>query len=562
MDAIELRKRYLKRFDSLMTERSSWDPHWRDLAEFIHPHRSRFWASQVNKGDRRNQSIINAAATRAARILASGMMAGITSPARAWFQITTPDPALADRQNVKAWLSQVVERMLDAFSKSNVYRALHATYEDLGVPGTSAFLLEEDAQSVMWAYTQPIGEYCLASNARLVVDTLYRELRMTVGQLMERAKSDGWNPSPRVKDLYERGDLDTWIDVVRVVEPRRQYDARKVGGKNMPIASCWFEKDGDVEVGILNEGGYRESPLLAPRWDVLGEDVYGHSPGMEALGDVRALQLYEMRKAQGVERIVEPPLVGPSSLRNQMASMFPGGITYLDMAVNGQKLEPIVQIHPAVIEASNDSIDRIERRIEAAFYADLWLMMSQEGDPQKTAREIVERHEEKMLQLGPVMERLEAELLNPLISRAFGILQRAGLLPPPPPELQGQDLRIEYLSVMAQAQKMVKGQSIQQLAGFVLQFAQVKPDVFDKVNTDEMVAQYADSLGLPPSLINPQDQVDAARQQRAQAQAQQAQAEQAAAMAKSAKDLGQTDMSQDSLLNRVVGGVAGAEAAS
>lgn len=559
MDARKRRQMYLKRREALKTERSSWDTHCRELSEFLQPWRSRFFAGAVNAGFKRHANIVNNTAGKAARVMASGIMAGVTSPARPWARYTLADYELASYGSVKEWLEQVSQIILAGFASSNLYNVLHGRYLDLGVFGTGPMLLEKQPGRSLHATPLPWGEYSLAIGEDDQVDTLYRDRVFTVKQLVQRFRLDAC--SLRVRGMFNQGQLDAHVEVVHVVEPRRDRDPNKAGPRNMPFSSCWFEKADDDQLGFLLESGYEELPLMAPRWDVLPGDAYGHSPGMAALGDAKALQLYEKQKALLVERMSNPAMVGPASLEGKDASITPGAITYLEAMGPQDRFQPAVEVNPAAIQAVELSIREHERRISSEFFADLWLMLSQSSDsPQQTAREVAEKHEEKLLQLGPVMERLEAELLNPLMARAFALFHREGLLPPPPREAQGQELRVEYSSMMAQAQKMVEGTAVERLVGFVANLATIKPDAPDKLDGDEAVEAYANALGASPRLVVPDDQVAATRQQRAQQRAAQAAQEQALAQAQTGKTLSETDMGGDNALTRLFGGVAAAQA--
>lgn len=552
-DGLTPRQRYQKRLQALKNERNSWMSHWRELADFIQPRKARLLSHEQNRGDRRNQNIINNTAGWGVRVLASGMMAGITSPARVWFRLTTPDPDLAEFGPVKQWLYEVESRIRMTFARSNIYNQLHQAYEALGTFGTACLYVEDDAEDVLRAYTFPLGSYALQNNARLRVDTVYRELSMTVGQLVEQFGLDA--VSLRVRTDYERGDVDRWVEVVHVIEPNRDMAYGRLGAPGMAFRSCWFEVgSGEADrAQFLRESGYEDFPVLAPRWSVTGEDVYGNSPGMDALGDVKALQLLERRKAQAVDKIVTPPMRAPASLMTTRASLLPGDITYVDTSTAAAgTFEPAMTINPAAVQVLEGSIREHEGRIKTAFYADLWLMLAEQAPSDMTAREVAERHEEKMLQLGPVMERLQDELLDPLVDRTFGILLRNGDLPPPPEELQGMDLRVEYLSIMAQAQKMLGITGVERLASFAGNLAAVKPEVLDKLDFDQMVDEYGQMLGVPPALVVPDEAVEKARAARAQ-QAQQMQAQAAAAQTvQGAKTLSETDMGGDSALSRML----------
>ena len=556
MEPLTQKQRYQRRLAALKSERESWVSHWRELADYVLPRKARLLASdRSSAGQKRNQNIINGTATWASRVLASGMMAGITSPARPWFRLTTPDPELAEFGSVREWLHLSEERLREAFAKSNVYNVLHGMDAGLGVFGTAAGLFEEDVEDGLRGYLLPLGSFSLATSARQRVDTVYRELQLSVGQLVEQFGLKAC--SQRVQNLYTEGQLDTWVDVVHVLEPHRDVQPGLIGPRGMAWTSCWHEAQGGPDEGMLRMSGYQEFPVLAPRWDVTGEDVYGSSPGMDALGDIRALQVLERRKGQLVDKLVNPPMRGPSNVAR--ASLLPGDFTPYDGSTT--KFEPAMEVHPQAVPAAAAEIREHEARIKTGFYADLWLMLSQSDSPQMTAREVAERHEEKMLQLGPVLERLQDELLDPLIDRAFAILARRGELPPPPDEMQGMDLRVEYISIMAQAQKLLGTSSIERLASFVGNLAAVKPEALDKLNIDELVDEYAGALGVKPDLVRTDEEVAAIRESRAQQMAAAQASEQATQAVQGAKVLSETDVSGDNALTRLLGNLGGTAAA-
>lgn len=556
----------------LESERSSFLTHWRDLADHIFPRRPRFMVSDTNKGDRRNQKIIDSTATLAGRTLRSGMMGGVTSPARPWFRLTTPDPDQAESSQVKAWLHTVTQRMSSVFLKSNLYNALPIVYGDMGSFGTGAMSIEEDFDDVIRCYPFPLGSYMIANNDRLKVDVFFRDFRMTVRQLVNRfgrkdsksGKIDWSNFSVHVKDLWERGQTEVWIDVCHLIKPNEDHNPKRLESQYKKYLSCYYEKGSSSASNAkylraeddlyLSEKGYDYFPILAPRWEVTGEDVYGTScPGMDALGDIKALQLMQKRKAQAIEKMVNPPMVGPSALKNQKASILPGDITYTDTREGMQGFRPAHEVNIRIQELIMD-IKEHEERVRRAFYEDLFLMLSTSDRREITAREVEERHEEKLLALGPVLEQLNQDLLDPLIDVTFEIMNRQGLIPRAPDDLHGVPLKVEYISVMAQAQKLVGISGIERFAGFVGQVVQVTGDhtILDKVDTDHMVDVYGDMTSIAPGIVRPDDQVTQIRQGRAKQQQAQAQTEQAAQQAQAAKNLSQTDLSGDNALTRMM----------
>lgn len=549
-------------------ERSSFMSHWRILGENIFPRRPRFTISDVNKGDRRNSNIVDSTATLAARTLRSGMMSGITSPARPWFRLSTPDPELAEFGPVKEWLYMVSQRMTTVFLRSNLYNGLPIVYGDLGCFGTSALFIEEDFEDVIRCYPMPIGSYCIANSDKLKVEVFLRQFRMTIRQLIQKFGADPGDPpgtihwdrfSVHVKRAYENNQFEQWVDVVHEIKPNQDWDPKKAASKYKKYSSCYYEfgqfNSGGYDVGddvFLSEKGYDFFPVLAPRWEVTGEDVYGtNCPGMEALGDIRQLQLGERRTMQAIEKMINPPMVGPSALRSQKATILPGDITYVD-SPNGQPaFRPAHEIQPRIQEMGMKQ-DQVRQRISRAFYEDLFLMMSQTDRRDITAREVEERHEEKLLALGPVLEQLNQDLLDPLIDVTFDIMVRQGWVPPPPEELQGMKLKVEYISVMAQAQKLVGISGVERFAGFVGQLGAVMPDVWDKVDTDQLIDIYGDMASTPPGIVRTDDQVAEIRANKQRAmQAQQA-SEMAAQASQATKNLSQSDMSGNNALTQLL----------
>ena len=560
----------------LENERATFLTHWRDISDFLLPRRSRFYTTDVNKGDRRNQKIIDSTGTLSLRTLRSGMMSGVTSPARPWFRLTTNDQRLAEFKPVENWLYEVTQIMTGSFLRSNIYNSLPIVYGDMGGFGTAAMLIEEDFDDVLRTYPFPIGSYMIANNDKLKVDVFFRDFRYTVRQLVQKfgvTKPNGqpdWSIfSSVVKNYWDRGNYETWIDVCHIIQPNEDYDPTKMHAKYKKYKSTYYERgyqgagtsanymnaEGDK---FLRESGYDLFPVVAPRWEVTGEDVYGTDcPGMTALGDVKQLQTEQKRKAQAIEKMVNPPMTGPTSLKNARASILPGDITFTDEREGQKGFRAAHEIDPRIRELMED-IQDVRGNIRRAFFEDLFLMLAQSDRREITAREIDERHEEKLLALGPVLEQLNQDALDPIIDLAFSYHLKQGRIPPPPKELEGQELKVEYISVMAQAQKLVGIGGIERFAGFAANMVKLSgdPATADKVNFDELLDEHGTSVGVPPAIIRSDEEVAAIRQQRQQA----AQAQQQAAMmesaTKSAKNLASADMEGDNALTRIAGAAA------
>lgn len=566
-DPIAKRNLYASLLGELKTERSTFDTHWRELADYFMPRRVRFYATDRNRGDKRNEKIINSAGKFAARTLQSGLHAGLTSPARPWMKLTLPDRNLGEFGPVREWLEAATKRMMTVLSVSNVYNTLPTVYGDLGVFGTGAMFVGEDARDIIRAKCYAIGSFMVGIDARDQVTTFAREYELTVRQVVEQfgLQPDGrtinWSTiSSTVKHLWDRGTTEAPILINWIVKPNDEYRRDRLEARYLPFASCHWEA-GSTDAVFLRESGFRTFPVMVPRWEVTGEDSYGTDcPGMTSLGDNKQLQIMERRHGQALNKMVDPPLVGPASMRSQKTSLLPGDVNYVDVRDGMQGLKPVHEVR-IDLQHLGLNLQAVEYRIKRAFFEDLFLMLAT-SDPYRgasppTAREVEERHEEKLLALGPVLERTNDELLDPMVDRVWNILETAGLLPPPPPEIEGIDLQVEYISILAQAQKLVGVASADRFVQTVAPMLEAFPEVRNKIVINRVVDGYADMLGVDPRFIRSDEDADAltAEQQR-QAQGA-AEAQEAALLAKAAKDGAAAPMGQDSALDRMVAGFGG-----
>lgn len=532
---MELREKVQRRWDALKEERSSWMSHWKDISEVLLPRAGRFLPTENNRGGKAAfRKILDSTGTRALRTLSGGMMSGMTSPARPWFRLTTFNPELDESYEVKVWMSQVTSLMQMVFYKSNTYRALQMAYEELGAFGTSATLIYDDFDRVIHCHPLTIGEFAIATDSRGRVNTVYREFRMTVAMLVQEFGLE--NVSRTVKDLYDRGQMDEWVEVINAIEPRTERDPRKTDAKNMPYLSVYFEKSGD-KGKVLRETGFTEFPAMCARWSVTGGDIYGTSPGMEALGDLCQLQQMQFRKSQAIDYKVHPPVLIPSEMKNMGTQFLPGGVIPYSNAQQAQQIRSAYMVDLDLNSLLVD-IQDVRQRINEAFYRDIFMLMVNSTDKTMTATEVTERHEEKMLLMGPVLERLNAEMLDPLINIVFNKLVQADLLPPLPEDLQGQQLNVEFISILAQAQKAISTNSVDRMFSVLGNLAGMKPDIVDNVDLDFWPQWYADALGVDPRFIVSGKKVAVIREQRARAEQQAATMEQLQGATKAAKNMG------------------------
>lgn len=554
-----------KRKAALYQERQSWDARAKECSKFVLPRAGRFAVTDRNKGDNRYSGVYDNAAIRANRVLAAGMMAGMTSPARPWFRLATPDPKLMEVDAVRLWLDSVTKLMRTVFAKSNLYKTLHSMYEELGCFGTAAAYVCKDFDSLVHSQALTFGEYAVAQNSKGRVDTLFREYQCTVGQLVDEFGIDACSES--VKAMHSNGRLDQWVTVTHAVYPRNNRDVRGKTSKDKRFASVYFESSATGN-RVLRESGYDQFPFVVPRWVTSGGDIYGTGPAHEALGPIKQLQHQQLRKSQAIDYKTNPPLQMPAGYRTMEVNTLPGGVSYVDMSTQNGGIRSAFEVQLDLSELGQDIVD-VRRQIESTFYSDLFLMLANDDRSGVTAREISERHEEKMLMLGPVLERLHNELIEPLIDLVFeaavgAVTETGPLLPPAPDELDGMELKVDFISTLAQAQKQIGLSGIERLFGFAGQLAQAKPEVLDKIDADQALDIYGDLLGTDPAVILSDDKVAVVRAQRQQQQLQQEQMAQMAQMAKpmdqmagAAQKLGGTTAGEGTALDAIMQGLQG-----
>lgn len=553
------RQRLLFRHDELVKVRAPRIADWRDLNDYILPRRMRYLHSEKRQRTR-NTKMINGTATRAVRILESGMMAGMSNPARVWLRVVAEKRLMRISRNAE-WCARATEKALQIFLRCNIYKTLPKVYGVGATFGTAVVYIEPDPIDVIRSYLLPVGQYCIDVDARGRVDTVTREFEMSVRNVVERFGID--RVSDRTRSAYRAKRFTEPVVVIHVVEPRTKRDPDKLDKRNMPWGSYWLEKEANDRDGLLRTGGFKRFPFMAFRWDVTDDanDPYGDGPGIEILGDAIGVQLLEKRKAQAVDKVVHPPMAGPSTVKPTNLSLIPNGFTPVDAIQGGQQFKASQEINHQAPGVIGLEIEKHEKRMKEGMYNDIWLMMASSDRREVTAREVDERHEEKMIQLGPVVDRATDEVIDPLVEYTIAQAIEAGELDPPPPDLQGVPLRVENISILAQAQKLVGTVGLERLAGFTGNIAAVDPSIMDNVDRDELVRNYADMLGVDPSNLTSRERMAMERQARAEQQRAQQMGEAAPALkagADAAKVLSETDVRGDSALSRLMGSI-GAE---
>lgn len=554
----DTRDHYQRRVAAMRTERESFIQHYRDLAQFVTPRRGRFYTQDRNKGDRRWGEIINSEATRALRVCTAGIFTGIMSPSRPWHWLgPMQDPELAEFGPVKGWLHFVLEQQREIFRQSNLYNMVPVLIKEVIQFGTGCISHEDDKDTVQRFFTETVGSYMIGQDESYRVNTVVREKEMTVEQIIRRFSEKGEvNPdiSPAVRRAWDTGRYDQWYPVTHFVDENPDHDENSRRSERKRYRSVYYEPGHVDRDAFLSKRGFDVFPFYVPRWEVTGEDIYATDcPGMTALGDVRGLQHEEKRKAQAIDKLVNPPLQGPPSLQNVPIRNLPGHATVYG-AEGNHVLRPIHEVNPRLNEMMLD-IEKVERRIQQAYYVDLFNAISEmEGVQPRNQLELSQRNAERLLQLGPVLERLQNDFQAQLVERTFRQQIARGMLPDAPEELQGQPLEIKFVSTLAMAQQAITTGNVERLYAYVTAVSQTHPEARHKFDALQSIDLFADLIGAPPELVVPDDEVQARLQQEAQEQ----QALQAAQFAQQAgqaiNQAGNTQINPETLAGRVLDG--------
>lgn len=545
----------MARHSALKAARQSWETTWRDIHEQMLPYRATWDVMQRNDGRRLESHIINSTPTQALGTLAAGMMAGVTSPSRQWFSLQVEDEERNRHPDVKRWLDDCYRIIAAILQGANWYTSLaDGGYLDLGSIGTAAIFCEEHATKHAYFQALPTGQYCLDVDRLGNIDTCFREIPYSTRQMVQEFGID--RVSRNVREAYERGELDATHRVIHAIYPNDDYERGKLGPRGKRWASCWFDPAEDQE-RLLREGGYEEFPIMAPRWSVRPGDVYGRGPGWTVRGDCHTLQLRERQLAKMGDKSHEPPMKASGNIKR--ASVIPGAFNHVGKGDSAGMLEPLFEINPAAMASLLEHIKRDEDRIHHGLYAHLWTaILNDQRSQRATATEIEAQRDEIASILGPLLERLDGDLLDPAITRVVGIATRRGLLPRAPDVLQGQQVQIKFISVLHLMQQRTKIIGIRTLLQEVAGLSSLRPDAADKLNVDRIVDEIADVTGVPPDAVLSTEEVDEVRQARAQQEQAKQAGESLLQATQGAKNLGGIDPQN---LADVAGALAPAAAA-
>ncbi len=506
----------------LMEKRSTWESHWQECADFMQPRKAEITKERA-RGDKRNIQIFDATAIHALELLASSLQGMLTSSANRWFAMRYKENVLNESDEAKEWLEDATDKMYLAFGRSNFQQEIFETYHDLITFGTSCLMIEEDENDIVRFSSRHIKEFYIQENKRGFVDTVYRRFKMSVTAAIDKFGLENFsNETVRLskKEPFEE------IEIVHVVRPRSIFDESKLDKKNMPFQSIYFEYGSGH---IINIGGFKEMPYVVPRYLKASTEIYGRSPAMNALPDVKVLNKMVETALKAAAKQVDPPLLVPDDSMLSPIRMSAGSLNYYRSG-SRDRIEPL-----NIGQQTSVTLNQENQRREAiakAFHIDQLLVQSNRT---MTATEVVQRNEEKMRILGPALARMQQELLQPMILRVFNIMLRNKQFLQAPEILANQEVDIEYVSPMALAQKGQELQSLMRGLELFGQIGQIAP-VQDYIDEEGLIKQIIRITGLPARMIKSDKEVQMIREQRQVQQQQQMQMMQAMQEAKVAKD--------------------------
>ena len=529
----------LAQYQDCRDERNDWESEWRDISDFLIPGRGVYNVySRPRKRKLTSPKVVNTIGEDALGVLTSGMHGGLTSPSRPWFSLEWADFKIRKIEPIVQWLQECNDLLLTGFQSSNFYSIINSFYTEYAGFGTGSVYMGEDTDSDFVPFRFELltaGEYAFDVDFKGKPDKYFRTIYKSARNIVERYGDAAPEDMRRAVEENSAG-IDK-VDQV-LVECVFKEPYKNEFGEDMPYTRVTYIVSstgrGGAVLGLkedeLEVTGFHEFPYPTARWSVIGSDVYGVGPGSRALPDIKRLQEVEKGFLMAVHKTLEPPINAPAKMKNKINTL-PGGRNYYS---NPSEMVKELYNVRFDFQGVGAATERIEQRIQRNFFNDIFLTGTRDpnASPLRTGQVQVQE-QEKMLRMGPIIERLQNEFLQPIVERGFNIMLRKGLFPPLDPQFAEMvgDYNIHLVSPLATAQRAVALQGINSFLGFIGQAAQFDQQIMDNVDIDEAAREYGDITGVRLGILRKQEDVDNIRRQRQkQMRAQQQKEEQAAMM--------------------------------
>jgi hypothetical protein len=423
--------------------------------------------------------IYDGTALDAVEQLAASMLGNLMPPWTQWFGLKPgPDLTPAQAEALAPVLEKAARTLQAHFDRSNFMVEIHQCFLDLIVGGTACLFIEQGEPgdfSTLRFTAVPLSGIILEEGIDGTLDGGFRILKLTLAQMRARY------PRAVLPDrLIAAGTKDSQLrfELIEAILPDKD------GYRLMAFMD-------DDQRKILKDVVVKDSPLVAFRWLKSPGEIYGRSPVMKALPDIKtANKVVELilKNASiavtGIWQADDDGVLNPANIQ-----LKPG--TIIPKAVGSHGLQPLEM--PGRFDVSQIILDDLRGRIRHALLTD---RLGPVTSRTMTATEVLERSAEMGLLLGATYGRLQTELMTPLIQRAYAILRQRGEVPDV--NIDGRFVTLDYRSPLARAQ----GQRNIQNTLFWLQSVQAMgPAALSAVNWPQAARVLGDALGVPSDLI-------------------------------------------------------------
>lgn len=504
-------KDIMRSFERAQTDRRLWENQWQDVADLIRPSRG-FTVKHTPGGQRRNR-IYDDSATKFARRAASAVYSLLVNPSTKWFAMGTEDARANERRDNRIWMKRATDHLLAIFNSpaSGFATAIDETIYDL-VTFNTGILMNPVVDGRVRYISRPLSEIYIVEDMDGRVICVFRKFTMKAHEVW--AKRGQWIMSEKMleRSRSERKDaMDDDVTVLHYVHRRDERNPMLADGPNKPWASIYLDVDAKH---IMNVSGFNRNPYKVARWSKEAGETYGRGPGIDALPSIRGINVMKKTVLEAGEKAVHPPLQVPANGIDGPIHTSPNSLIYYRMGMGGNRTGPIIPL-----ESTNPNIGEQLLNVERANIAEMFyldLIQLPELD-RMTATEVIERVQQKLGIMAPVLARITAELIGPIIADAVMAEIEAQRLEPPPEDLRRSGLTIEYLGPLAVAQRASEATNVLRLFNAA---APLGPEAMHTINTEKTVRKLAGYYNTDPDVLNSPEEAEANRQaQDAMAQA-------------------------------------------
>lgn len=509
------------------TERNVTDSVWQEVARYVIPRDATF-LDEIVPGVQRNRFVLDSTAPRSLEMFASFLHTLLNNPSTQWFEIgplgvPEQDLAITSRQWFEMAQSTMLQNMVGP--AANLYSNLHTSYLGLGAFGTAVLYVEGDEDGILRTRTFHMGDITIEEDVSGIVDAVFRQTRMNLRQAQQRWPTvDKDDFGPAFNKSEKRAPANQVVRVLHAVFPTSDRNMMEMltqrqrnAVEGAPFVSVWVNAEDRITIQV---GSFEEMPYMVPRWYKTRGEIYGRSPAMTVLPDVRMTNRMMETILRGAEKIVDPPLFMRDGGLVSPVRLFSGGITFTDGDIDPK---PLIPPGASRIDMGVELLAQRQQAIREGFFTPLFLTPD---SPVKTATQVLQEVDERNQAISPMLIRLQHELFHPLIARVFGVLSRAGIIPPPPPELDGVELQINYVSPLFASQKQIEALGTLRIIESLLPWTNVDGTILDRFDPGEVAEVVHGGSGAPDRILRSEADFKRVVEARREAALQQQQLEQ------------------------------------